>query len=73
MSEQLQTTIQPRQITPGLLDDFEKWTREAPMFLSSPQGVAFAQEMRSVIRLARMSMRPAGDIEDGFIRDNYGE
>lgn len=46
-------TIKPREITPALLNEFTKWTQEAPMFTSSPQGAAFAQELRDVFNLAR--------------------
>lgn len=47
------TSRRPRPVTLSLLDDFENWTRTASMFLTSPEGSAFAEEMRAVINLAR--------------------
>ncbi len=45
-----------RPVTVNLLMEFEDWTRSAPMFLSSPQGTAFAEELREVIRLAARAL-----------------
>lgn len=47
-----QTTLCPRHISREILDEFLGWTRTAPMFLSSPEGRVFGEEMRSVICLA---------------------
>jgi hypothetical protein len=52
-----ETTVRHRPITQKLLDEFEEWTRTADMFRSSPQGIAFAEEMRAVINLAREAIR----------------
>jgi hypothetical protein len=49
-----QTTVLPRPITPQILVEFMEWTREAPMFLTSPEGRAFAQELRVVLELAKV-------------------
>lgn len=48
------TTVKPRPVTPALLKEFMQWTREAPMFLTSPQGQAFAEELRVVFELAEV-------------------
>ena len=45
--------IDPRPVTAELLDEFERWTHTTAMFSSSPQGAAFADELREVIGLAR--------------------
>jgi hypothetical protein len=46
-----------RKITPELLNEFVEWTMTAPMFLTSPEGEAFAKEMRAVIGFAREGLR----------------
>ena len=48
--------LDPRPITPELLDEFECWTHTALMFISSPEGDAFGKEMRGVITLARKAL-----------------
>jgi hypothetical protein len=42
----------PRPITSDLIREFVEWTHKAPMFLSSPQGAAFATELRAVFLIA---------------------
>jgi len=42
----------PRPVTTDLLVDFVVWTRTADMFLSSPEGATFAEELREVLKLA---------------------
>lgn len=38
------------------LDGLEQWTRTAPNFTTSPQGEAFGEQLREVIRLARVGL-----------------
>ena len=45
-------TIEPRPVNTDLLAELMAWTRTADMFLSSPQGRAFGEELREVIILA---------------------
>lgn len=45
-----------RPITQDVLEEFFKWTVEAPMFLDSPEGRAFGSELRDVICLARKGL-----------------
>ena len=56
MTDQPQTTVPVREITPQLLDKFVAWTRRAEMFQSSPEGAAFAEELRQVLNLAREAL-----------------
>lgn len=44
--------IKVRPVTPELIRDFIEWTGIASMFLSSPEGAAFGQELRAVFELA---------------------
>jgi hypothetical protein len=46
----------PRPITFELLEQFDQWTRMADMFRISPEGIAFGEEMRDVINLARIGL-----------------
>jgi hypothetical protein len=49
--------LQSRKITSTLLGEFEQWTRTASMFVSSPQGAAFGEELRAVFALAKKQLR----------------
>jgi len=53
----------PRKITRELLTEFTDWTFTAPMFLSSPEGQAFAIEMRGVIELAQKALETDPKLE----------
>ncbi len=48
--------IKPREITHELLHELSVWTRQSPMFLSSPQGKAFGVELREVFDLAHQAL-----------------
>jgi hypothetical protein len=42
----------PRLVTREFLEELFAWTRNAPMFSSSPEGQQFAEELREVFDLA---------------------
>lgn len=44
------------------LDGLEQWTRTAPNFTTSPQGEAFGEQLREVIRLARVGLEAENPI-----------
>jgi hypothetical protein len=51
-ADEIAATREPRPITRDVLDEFFAWTRSAPMFLSSPEGRQFGEELREAFNLA---------------------
>lgn len=47
-----------RPVTTELIKEFIQWTHDVSMFHSSPEGAAFACELRAVFALALNSIRP---------------
>jgi hypothetical protein len=45
-----------REITHKVIDEFEVWTRRATMFVSSPEGRTFGEELRSIFALAHQAL-----------------
>jgi hypothetical protein len=51
-ADEIAATREPRPITRDVLEQFFAWTRSAPMFLSSPEGRQFGEELREAFNLA---------------------
>jgi hypothetical protein len=49
--DEIAATREPRPITRAVLEEFFVWTRSAPMFLSSPEGRQFGEELREAFTL----------------------
>jgi len=49
--------MSPREVTSELLKEFFKWTKEAPMFLTSEHGAKFAKELQTVLELAEIGLQ----------------
>ncbi len=68
-----ETTDMPRPVTTDLLVQFVAWTRTADMFLSSPQGAAFGEELRDVFKLAAERLGQMANEQQTTIKPTVAE